>query len=65
MAPYSTRARAGAPVSTPAGWDELGPELGPAQFTVTKLPDRLEALTGDPWDGFRAAAVPLKPNGRR
>ena len=65
VAPYSTRARAGAPVSTPAGWDELGPELGPAQFTVTKLPDRLEALTGDPWDGFRAAAVPLKPKGRR
>ena len=65
VAPYSTRARAGAPVSTPVGWDELGPELGPARFTVTNLPDRLEALTGNPWDGFRAAAVPLKPNGRR
>ncbi|WP_134681727.1 DNA ligase D [Paracoccus ravus] len=59
VAPYSTRAREGAPVSAPLEWDELGPEIGPAHFTVANMPARLAALTRDPWDGFRAAAVPL------
>ena len=60
VAPYSTRARAGASVSTPVGWDELGLEIGPAYFTVETLPNRLAALASDPWQEFRAAAVPLK-----
>ena len=59
VAAYSTRARPGAPVSTPLDWEELGPDIGPAHFTVANLPARLAALTDDPWDGFRAAAVPL------
>jgi len=59
VAPYSSRAREGAPVSAPLGWDELGPEIGPAHFTVINLPARLAALSRDPWDGFRAAARPL------
>lgn len=60
VAAYSTRARQGAAVSTPVGWDELGPEIGPAYFTLETLPNRLAALGSDPWEGFRAAAVPLK-----
>jgi len=60
VAPYSTRARAGASVSTPVGWDELGPEISPAHFTVETLPNRLAALASDPWQDFRSAAVPLK-----
>ena len=59
VAAYSTRARPGAPVSTPLDWDELGPDIGPAHFTVANLPARLAALTDDPWGGLRAAAVPL------
>ena len=59
VAAYSARARGGAPVSTPLDWEELGPEIGPAHFTVTNLPARLAALSRDPWDGFRAAARPL------
>ena len=59
VAAYSTRARPGAPVSTPLDWEELGPDIGPAHFTVANLPARLAALTDDPWGGFRAAAVPL------
>ncbi|PIO99102.1 DNA ligase D [Pleomorphomonas carboxyditropha] len=59
VAPYSTRARPGAAVSTPVTWEELEPAIGPAYFTVANLPARLAAMTADPWDGFRAAAVPL------
>ena len=59
VAPYSTRARAGAPVSMPLAWEELGPGLGPAYFTVDNTPTRLAHLKTDPWADFRAAAVPL------
>ncbi|MBL8563274.1 MAG: DNA ligase D [Gemmobacter sp.] len=62
---YSTRARSGAAVSTPLFWEELSAEIGPAHFTVTNLSNRLAALEADPWEGFRAAAVPLKPGPRR
>jgi len=59
VAPYSTRARPGAAVSTPINWEELDPGIGPAHFTVSNLPARLAAMRADPWEEFRAAAVPL------
>jgi bifunctional non-homologous end joining protein LigD len=66
VAPYSTRARAGAPVSMPLDWGELSPELGPAYFTVANSGNRLANLASDPWGGFRDAAAPLpKSKGRR
>jgi bifunctional non-homologous end joining protein LigD len=46
---YSTRARAGAPISTPVGWDELGPSLKPNKFTVLNIARRLGSLKDDPW----------------
>jgi bifunctional non-homologous end joining protein LigD len=52
IAPYSTRARAGAPVSTPLGWEELAAVPGPAHYTVENLPRRLARLDADPWHGF-------------
>ena len=55
---YGARARPGAPVSMPLDWDELGPEIGPAPFTVANAPARV-ANAPDPWAGFRAAARPL------
>ncbi len=55
---YGTRARPGAPVSMPLAWDELGPEIGPAHFTVANAPARV-ANTPDPWAGFRKAERPL------
>jgi bifunctional non-homologous end joining protein LigD len=55
---YGARARPGAPVSMPLAWDELGPEIGPAHFTVANAPARV-ANTPDPWADFRAAAAPL------
>lgn len=65
VAAYSTRARPGASVSTPIRWQELGPEIGAAYFTLESLPIRLAALASDPWDGFHAAAVPLNPTKSR
>jgi bifunctional non-homologous end joining protein LigD len=46
---YSTRARAGAPVSVPVTWDELGAKLTPNKFTVLNIARRLGALKRDPW----------------
>lgn len=49
VAPYSTRARSGAPVAVPIGWDELK-TLGSAdQFDVPKTAARLAKLRKDPW----------------
>ncbi|WP_020187002.1 DNA ligase D [Methylopila sp. 73B] len=63
VAPYSTRARPGAAVSAPLAWDELGPAIGPAYFTVQNMPQRLAALDKDPWAGFWKAAKPLPETG--
>jgi bifunctional non-homologous end joining protein LigD len=49
VAAYSTRARAGAPVSTPLAWDELSPAVAPDHFRVDNLPGRLASLVADPW----------------
>jgi bifunctional non-homologous end joining protein LigD len=52
VAAYSTRARAGAPVSTPVAWSELGAGLRSDRYTIENLPRRLDTLKKDPWDGF-------------
>jgi bifunctional non-homologous end joining protein LigD len=52
ICPYSTRARPGAPVSTPIDWDELTPDLRSDQFNIRNLPKRLAELTRDPWEGI-------------
>ncbi len=49
VAPYSTRARAGAPVSTPIDWSELGSLKAPNQYTVENLAQRLSRVRSDPW----------------
>ena len=62
VAPYSPRARAGAAVSMPLGWDELSPAIGPDYFTVGNALPRLAGLDADPWAEFWRTAAPL---GRR
>jgi bifunctional non-homologous end joining protein LigD len=52
VAAYSTRARPGAPVSTPLTWEELEAVGDPARFTVNNLQNRLAALRADPWADF-------------
>ena len=49
IAAYSTRARPGAPVSTPIAWEELGRTIGGDQYTVRNLKKRLGRLKRDPW----------------
>ena len=46
---YSTRARPGAPVSTPLHWHEVEAGIRPEGFSVATLPGRLAALAPDPW----------------
>lgn len=69
VAPYSPRARSGAPVSMPVGWEELSTEIGPAWFTIANAQTRLAGLPSDPWADFAKAAVPLpeaaRPSRRR
>ena len=55
VAPYSVRARPGAPVATPLSWDELDDEgLRPGQFTLHTVPGRVRAAgrRGGPWAGL-------------
>ncbi|MFO7963019.1 MAG: DNA ligase D [Desulfobacterales bacterium] len=63
VAPFSTRARPGAPVSTPIGWDELG-NTAPDAYTVKNLPARLKSEKKDPWSDFfsirQSVTVPMK-----
>jgi bifunctional non-homologous end joining protein LigD len=49
IAPYSTRAKAGATVSVPIAWNELKPGLKSDHFTIENLPARLSRLKNDPW----------------
>lgn len=52
VGPYSTRARAGAPVATPLAWQELSPRLDPARYTIASVPGRLARQGADPWEGI-------------
>ena len=55
VAAYSTRARAGATVSTPLAWEELGPDMHSDRFTVGNILHRL-SRGEDPWADVRKAA---------
>ncbi len=47
VAPYTLRARPGAPAATPLDWDELG-RVRPDRYTLSSLPRRM-ARKADPW----------------
>jgi bifunctional non-homologous end joining protein LigD len=53
IAPYSTRARPGAPVAVPVDWTELGSLKSPARYTVRNLMQRMTRLRNDPWASMR------------
>jgi DNA ligase D len=49
VAPYSTRARAGAPVAMPIAWEELSQSLDPAAFNINTVPGLMREGRADPW----------------
>jgi bifunctional non-homologous end joining protein LigD len=52
VAPYSVRARSGAPVATPLDWAEVADAgLNPRRFTMRTMGERL-ATVQDPWAGM-------------
>jgi bifunctional non-homologous end joining protein LigD len=59
VAAYSTRARAGAPVSTPLTWEEVAEGIRPDQFNVRNLSRRLARLKKDPWENYESARRPI------
>jgi bifunctional non-homologous end joining protein LigD len=64
VAAYSTRARAGAPVSTPITWDELDGVTSGSHFTLATIQRRLTKLSRDPWAGYATLAQSLPAPGR-
>lgn len=49
VAPYSPRARAGAPVSMPLAWEDLATLESAAAFTLQGIDEHLRERTADPW----------------
>src|SRR5215207_4908852 len=56
---WSARARVGAQVSTPIGWEELD-DVDPDELTVASVPSRLER-DGDPWAAIDDTPQSLEP----
>jgi bifunctional non-homologous end joining protein LigD len=50
VAPYSTRAKAGAPVSMPLHWDQVSPDLRPEAFTLRSVSERIATSGTDPFE---------------
>lgn len=58
VAPYSVRARPGAPVATPLNWDELSRVDESGRYTISSVGRRL-AQRDDPWKGMARHAASL------
>ena len=53
IAPYSVRARPGAPVATPLHWDEVSGRMRPEKYHAGNVGRRLAGLHTDPWKPMR------------
>ncbi|MHC3468847.1 non-homologous end-joining DNA ligase [Streptomyces sp. 7R007] len=63
VAPYTVRARPGAPVATPIAWEQLDdPALSARRWTIA---DAVEQARTDPWAGAMSRARALGPARRR
>ncbi len=58
VAPYSVRAREGAPVATPVDWQEIKDGASPRDWTMETVPRRL-AQKDDPWADIRKHSYSL------
>lgn len=61
VAPFSTRALKGCPVSVPVHWDELKQLSSAQHFNLETTLLRLMRLKVDPWDGFFALKQSIRP----
>jgi len=64
VAPYSVRAKSGAPVATPLDWDELGEGLDSQRYNIKNVFRRLGRKV-DPWEGIARAGRSLEGPRRR
>jgi bifunctional non-homologous end joining protein LigD len=64
VAAFSTRARPGAPVSVPIGWDELTPQLASDAWNIHTVLERLRRRRKDPWAGYFRARQRLPRSAR-
>jgi bifunctional non-homologous end joining protein LigD len=64
IAPYSTRAREGAPVAWPLSWDQLKRAKSGADFNVESAKRAVKRLKSSPWRGYEDARRPL-PTGAK
>ncbi|MFE6281855.1 non-homologous end-joining DNA ligase [Streptomyces sp. NPDC057877] len=63
VAPFTVRARPGAPVAVPIAWDQLDdPQLGPRRWTIA---DAVDQARTDPWADVPGRARALGPARRR
>lgn len=60
VAPFSTRARPGAPVAMPVSWKELPKLSGANAFNIANAPKRLKAQRSDPWKDLAKTRQTLK-----
>lgn len=60
VVPFSPRARPGAPVAAPVGWDELAHVDGPALYAIDTIESRLASLKRDPWPNYFALRQRLR-----
>jgi bifunctional non-homologous end joining protein LigD len=60
IAPYSSRARPGAPVAVLLDWEELGTLRSGAACSIRTLSNRLRALKHCPWAGLNAVRQVLR-----
>ncbi|MEU9184303.1 non-homologous end-joining DNA ligase [Streptomyces sp. NPDC048484] len=63
VAPFTVRAKPGAPVAMPVTWDQLDePELGARRWTIT---DAVDQARTNPWSGLLRSGRALGPARRR
>ncbi|MGI4758830.1 MAG: DNA ligase D [Janthinobacterium lividum] len=61
VAPYSMRARSGAPVSIPLEWDELSTMKERPHFSIANFQDWQDRLSSDPWANMLTLKQSLSP----
>jgi bifunctional non-homologous end joining protein LigD len=59
VAPWSPRAREGAPIAVPVAWSQVKKGLDPMKWTVHTADAVLKKA--DPWAGLAKSAKPLGP----